>query len=143
MHTPSPDGGLHLANIADTSSSSSSPSTRVTPNCRKAADTIASEPARCPVCDWTHDRPTSVRPGLIMTTGTRRLAAWSSASMSVRPSLNPSMYPAIATREEVPDLGLPGPTFRADLREPGREDERERSLFVDGRLQRVLDRRHQ
>jgi hypothetical protein len=40
------------------------------------------------------DRPSSVRPTFTITIGLWSWAAWSAASMSVRPSLNPSMYAA-------------------------------------------------
>src|SRR5207248_11032767 len=41
-------GGLARARRAEVSSSSSSPSTRITPSWRRAAEITASEPARCP-----------------------------------------------------------------------------------------------
>src|SRR5262249_44791760 len=79
------------ANAADTSSSSSRPSTRVTPNWRNTADVIASEPVRWPVWLWAIDAPSSVRPTFTITIGLPSCAAWSAASISVRPSLKPSM----------------------------------------------------
>ncbi len=79
------------ASPADTSSSSSRPSTRVTPNWRNTAEVIASEPVRWPVWLWAIDAPASVRPTFTMTMGLCSDAACSAASMSVRPSLKPSM----------------------------------------------------
>ena len=42
------------------------------------------------------DAPSAVRPTFTHTTGTPACAAWSAASCNVRPSLNPSMYAAMA-----------------------------------------------
>ena len=86
-----PDRGLVRANIAAVSSSSSSPSTRVMPNCRNTALVTASDPVRCPVCAMAIERPSSVRPTLTHVTGTPARAATSAASIKVRPSLKPSM----------------------------------------------------
>ena len=83
--------GCVRANDIETSSSSSRPSTRVTPNWRKTAEVTASEPVRWPVCDCAIERPAAVLPTFTITIGLRSCAAWSAASISVRPSLKPSM----------------------------------------------------
>lgn len=102
MHTPGPPvrqrgtpAGRVRASAADTSSSSSRPSTRVTPSWRSTASVMASEPVRWPVCERAIEVPASVRPTFTITMGLRARAAWSAASISDRPSLNPSMYAAI------------------------------------------------
>ena len=63
----------------------------MTPNWRKTADVTESEPVSLPVWDVAIDAPSSVRPTFTMTMGTPCRAAWSAASISVRPSANPSM----------------------------------------------------
>ena len=83
--------GRVRASAADTSSRSSRPSTRVTPNWRNTALVTASEPVRWPVCDAAIDWPAAVRPTFTITIGLRSDAAWSAASINVRPSLKPSM----------------------------------------------------
>ncbi len=85
------DGAWVRANAAETSSSWSSPSTRWIPYWRKAAETTSSEPVRWPVWALAMEVPSSVRPTLTTTIGTRRRAAASAASWRVRPFLNPSM----------------------------------------------------
>ena len=46
------------------------------------------------MCDLAIERPSLVRPTLTHTMGMPVAAAWSAASISVRPSLKPSMYAA-------------------------------------------------
>ncbi len=91
MQTPSAVGGAARDSSVAVSWSSSRPSTRMTPNWRNTAEVTASEPVRWPVWDWAIEAPSSVLPTLTTTIGTPRWAAWSAASISVRPSLKPSM----------------------------------------------------
>ena len=63
----------------------------MTPSWRNTASVIASDPVRWPVWLWAIELPVSVRPTFTITTGLCSLAAWSAASISVRPSLKPSM----------------------------------------------------
>ena len=65
-------GGRARASRAAVSCSSSSPSTRITPNCRIAASTTASAPVSLPVWEAAVRAPVSVRPTLTATTGTLR-----------------------------------------------------------------------
>ena len=70
-----PAGALVRANVAATSTSSSSPSTLVMPYWRKRSLVTRSEPVRCPVWERAIDRPSSVRPTFTQTMGTPALAA--------------------------------------------------------------------
>ena len=63
----------------------------MTPNWRNTALVMASDPVRWPVWLCAIDAPSSVRPTFTITIGFFSDAAWSAASISVRPSLKPSM----------------------------------------------------
>ncbi len=75
---------------ADSSVSSSRPSTRTTPYWRNTPSMTRSLPVRCPVWLAAMERPASVLPTLTATMGTPRDMAASAASCTVRPSLKPS-----------------------------------------------------
>ena len=71
---------------------SSTPSTRTTPHCLKAASYTVSVPARLPVCDAAARAPARLHPALTASFGFLTVFA---ASMNRRPSFSPSMYMAI------------------------------------------------